>query len=212
MLESLYTPTHHKNIMIQHILLASSNQGKIREINALFANTSVNIIPQSEQNIDDAEETGLSFVENAIIKARHAARQFDGPVIADDSGISVDALQGAPGVYSARYAGEHGNSEANIAKLLKELRDVPAGKRQAAFHCVIVYLAHAEDPCPVICQGDWPGEILFEARGDRGFGYDPIFFDPKQGCSVAEMSDKLKQTISHRAQALQALIQQLNLQ
>ena len=190
----------------EKIVLASGNSGKLREIQAVLNQQRYQLIKQSEFNVPDVAETGTTFVENAIIKARHAAKHTDLPALADDSGIEVDALQGAPGVYSARYAGTHGKDDANNAKLLQELKEVEDAQRTARFQCVIVYMRHAQDPMPLICEGTWEGKILHELKGPNGFGYDPLFFVPTHGCSSAELEPAEKNKISHRAQALQKLI------
>ncbi len=194
---------------MKKILLASNNPGKVREIQAILAEHDFTVIPQAELRITDAEETGLTFVENAILKARHAARASGLPAIADDSGLEVDVLDGAPGVYSARYAGEPSNDTANNEKLLAALAGVPPERRTARFRCVMVYLRHECDPSPIIAQGVWNGAILFEARGAGGFGYDPLFHVPEHGCASAELDAAEKNRISHRAQALRALARAL---
>lgn len=191
------------------IVLASNNAGKVREIERLLAESRIHIRPQGEYGVPEAEETGLTFVENAILKARNAARHSGLPAIADDSGLEVDALRGAPGIYSARYAGPGATDEANLLKLLADLADVPETERTARFQCVLVYLRHAEDPTPLICQGTWEGRILFEPRGSNGFGYDPIFVVPSHGCSSAELDPDTKNRLSHRGQALRRLQEQL---
>jgi len=190
------------------IVLASSNPGKLRELQQLLADTNLTVVPQAEFNVSDADETGLTFVENAIIKARHACEQTKLPAIADDSGLSVDALGGAPGIYSSRYSG-NGN-EANIVKLLEALKDVPEEKRTARYHCVLAFMQHEKDPCPVICHGTWEGIIVFDKKGTQGFGYDPIFYLPERKCTVAELSSEVKQTISHRAKAFEELKMKMN--
>jgi XTP/dITP diphosphohydrolase len=187
----------------QQIILASSNIGKIKEIQAILAEHL--IVPQSVFNVTDADETGSTFVENAIIKARHAAFQCKLPAIADDSGLVVDALSGAPGVISARYAGVGASDRDNVQKLLKELEDVPKEQRSARFICVMVFLEHAEDPFPVIAQGVWEGQILYQPIGDNGFGYDPVFWVPEQQCASAELSVVVKNSLSHRNKALRSL-------
>ena len=159
---------------IHKIVLASGNAGKVREINKLFADCGIEVVPQSDFNVPDVPETGTTFVENAIIKARHAAECTGLPAIADDSGIEVDALNGESGIYSARYAGAAASDQANLEKLLADLRDIPESQRTARFQCLMVYLKHVDDPTPLICQGTWEGRILFEPRGDNGFGYDPV--------------------------------------
>jgi XTP/dITP diphosphohydrolase len=191
------------------IILASNNAGKVREINQLLASAGISVRPQGELGIDEADETGLSFVENAIIKARHAAQASGLPAIADDSGLEVDALNGAPGIYSARYAGAGASDRANCDKLLAALDGVPETERRARFQCVMVYLRHAADPTPLICQGTWEGRILEAARGDNGFGYDPVFYVPEQGRSSAELDAATKNALSHRGQALRQLVQRL---
>ena len=192
------------------IVLASNNAGKVREIERLLAESRIHIRPQGEYGVPEAEETGLTFVENAILKARNAARHSGLPAIADDSGLEVDALRGAPGIYSARYAGSGATDEANLRKLLADLAEVPEAERTARFQCVLVYLRHAEDPTPLICQGTWEGRILFEPRGSNGFGYDPIFLAPSHGCSSAELDPDTKNRLSHRGQALRRLQEQLS--
>jgi len=190
------------------VVLASSNRGKLRELQKVLHQENIALLPQSEFGVTDAEETGLSFVENAIIKARHACEVTGLPSIADDSGIEVDALNGDPGIYSARYSGIVGDGadEANNAKLLKALEHVEEAERTARFQCVIVYLRHATDPVPLICQGTWEGRILTEACGTNGFGYDPLFYVPTHQCASAELPGKIKNAISHRGQALQKLL------
>jgi XTP/dITP diphosphohydrolase len=193
------------------IVLASSNQGKVREIGQLLAGLKLSVVPQSDFNVSDAEETGLTFVENAILKARHAAAHTGLPAIADDSGIEVDALNGAPGIYSARYASANGDGadRANLEKLLVELKDVPETLRSARFQCLMVYMRHEKDPTPLMFQGTWEGRILFEARGEGGFGYDPVFFVPSHNCSAAQLQPEQKNALSHRGQALRQLVQAL---
>jgi len=193
----------------RQIVLASGNPGKLRELAAVLGDKTVELLPQSHFSVPAVPETGLSFVENAIIKARHASEETFLPAIADDSGIEVDALNGEPGIYSARYAGGEGeNIDAmNNAKLLEELKDVPEAERTARFQCVIVYMRHARDPMPLICQGTWEGRILFAEQGENGFGYDPLFFVPTHNCSSAELDPETKNALSHRGQALTALMQ-----
>ena len=191
---------------MKQVVLASSNPGKVREINELLADLALNVVPQSEYGVTDAEETGLTFVENAILKARNAALHTGLPAIADDSGIEVDALNGAPGIYSARYAGTGAGDRANLEKLLTELAGVPEEKRTARFQCLMVYLRHAHDPVPLICQGTWEGRIQLAPRGDNGFGYDPVFYVPTHDCSSAELPPEIKNTLSHRGQALRNLL------
>jgi XTP/dITP diphosphohydrolase len=190
-------------------VLATSNRGKLAEMQDVLGDTGIELITQSALGIVDAEETGLTFIENALIKARNASLASGLPALADDSGLIVDALNGAPGLITAHYAGVHGDSERNIAKLLHELRDVPDAQRGACFYSVIVLLRHAEDPQPLIAEGRWYGRILRQKTGTGGFGYDPIFFDPETGIPAAEMETTLKNRISHRGRALAALRQQL---
>lgn len=190
---------------MKRLVVASGNAGKLRELRDLLADIGIEAISQGSLGVDDIEETGLSFVENAILKARHAARATGLPALADDSGLCVDALGGAPGLYSARYAGTHGDAAANIAKLLAALDDAPDAARGAWFHAAIVLLRHADDPQPIIAEGSWHGRILRAPRGDGGFGYDPVFLDPVHDCSAAELDPALKRRISHRGQALAAL-------
>ena len=192
--------------MNKTVVLASSNAGKVREFNQLLAGLQLEVVPQSHFNVADAEETGLTFVENAILKARNAAQHAHRPALADDSGLEVDALDGAPGIYSARYAGPGAGDRANLEKLLAMLAGVPEAQRAARFQCVLVYMRHALDPTPLICQGTWEGRILTEARGSGGFGYDPVFFVPSHGCSSAELPAEVKNALSHRGQALQKLL------
>jgi XTP/dITP diphosphohydrolase len=191
---------------VKEIVLASSNPGKVLEINQLLATLDLHVQPQSEFGVIDAEETGLTFVENAILKARNAAQHTGLPAIADDSGIEVDALNGAPGIYSARYAGSNASDQANLEKLLAELDGLPEAKRSARFQCLMVFMEHANDPTPVICQGTWEGRILPAARGDNGFGYDPVFYVPSHDCSSAELPADVKNALSHRGQALRQLV------
>jgi XTP/dITP diphosphohydrolase len=196
---------------ISRLVLASGNKGKLREINQLLTGLHIEAIPQTEFNVPDVEETGLTFVENAIIKARNAAVHAGLPSLADDSGIEVDALNGEPGIYSARYAGKGAADEANLNKLLEALEGVPDAERTARFQCVMVYMAHAKDPTPLICQGTWEGRILYEPSGENGFGYDPVFYVPTHDCSAAELESDVKNQLSHRGQALRkflALLQQ----
>lgn len=184
------------------VVLASSNPGKIREIKALLSDLPIELIPQSELNITDAEETGKTFIENALIKARHASSCSGLPALSDDSGISIDALDGAPGVYSARYAGKGASMLDCINKVLSELKNVPDNKRTAAFHCAIALVKSADDQDPIVSEGIWPGTILHAARGDNGFGYDPIFYVPEHQCSAAELEPDFKNKISHRGRAM----------
>jgi len=195
--------------MINKIVLASGNKGKLREFNQVLGQMDVEVVPQSDFNVTDADETGLSFVENAIIKARHAAQVTGLPALADDSGLEVDALQGAPGIYSARFAGPGANDADNNAKLLDLLKDLPEEKRTARFRCLLVFMRHAEDPTPLICQGTWEGRILLEARGDNGFGYDPLFLVPELDKASAELPPEQKNKLSHRGQAVAELIERI---
>ena len=189
------------------IVLASGNAGKLAELRELFAGSDIALVAQSQLGIDDADETGLTFVENAILKARHAARASNLPALGDDSGLCVDALHGAPGLYSARYAGVHGDSRANIEKLLRELDGVADSQRDAHFICVLALLRHPEDPDPLLAQARWRGRILHAPRGERGFGYDPVFMpDDGGGLGAAELDPALKNRISHRGQALAILL------
>lgn len=194
----------------ERIVLASNNAGKVREINQILASQAIQVVPQREFDIPDAEETGLTFVENAILKARQAARLSGLPAIADDSGLEVDALRGAPGIYSARYAGPGCSDQDNNRKLLEQLEAVPETRRSARFQCLMVYMRHAGDPTPIICQGTWEGIILTEPRGDNGFGYDPLFWVLGQNCSSAELGAEEKNRLSHRGQALRKLLQALS--
>ena len=191
---------------MQKIVLASNNKGKVREFGEMLSTLNMEVIPQATFNIEDADETGLTFVENAIIKARHASAIAGLPAIADDSGLEVDFLNGAPGIYSARYSGEGATDEKNLLKLLDALKDVPEEKRTARFQCVLVYMRHAEDPTPLICQGTWEGIILTEPQGENGFGYDPVFYVPTHNCSSAQLSADEKNVLSHRGQALKKLL------
>jgi XTP/dITP diphosphohydrolase len=188
------------------VVFASHNIGKINELQSLLADFSLEIIPLSELSSIEIEETACSFVENALIKARYACEKTGLPAIADDSGLSVKKLDGAPGIYSARYAGAKASNDDNINKLLLDLKNVPTQERTATFHCVLVYLAHAKDPTPLICHGQWHGEILTEKLGTNGFGYDPIFYIPSENKTAAELTKQEKNRLSHRAQALRQLI------
>lgn len=194
---------------MQEIVLASGNQGKLKELQPLLAERGYQVLAQDAFAVPEAEETGLTFVENAIIKARNACLHSGLPAIADDSGLEVDALHGEPGIYSARYSGAHGDDASNNAKLLRELRDVPAAERSARYQCVLVYLRHANDPTPIICQAAWEGSILTEPAGDGGFGYDPIFYLSEQNCSAAQLDKAQKSEMSHRGRALAQLISRL---
>ena len=194
---------------MRKVVLASGNKGKLVELAAILEQKDVQLLPQSEFSVSDADETGLSFVENALIKARHACLATGLPAIADDSGIEVDALNGEPGIYSARYAGSHGPAadKENNAKLLRELENIAEADRTARFQCVIVFLRHAKDPVPLICQGSWEGRILFAEEGVNGFGYDPLFYVPSHDCASAKLDAATKNAISHRGQALKQLLE-----
>lgn len=194
---------------MSRVVLATGNPGKVRELAALLADSGLEIVPQTELNVGDAEETGLTFIENALLKARHAARATGLPAIADDSGLAVDALGGAPGIYSARYAGTGGDDAANNRKLLEALAGLPPEQRTARFHCVMVYLRHADDPVPIVCHGQWPGRILEAPRGVNGFGYDPLFLVPETDCASAELDAATKNRLSHRGRALRLLVERL---
>lgn len=195
---------------MQKIVLASNNSGKLEELQVLLKDCGYDVHPQKEFGITDADETGLTFVENAIIKARHACQHSGLPALADDSGIEVDALNGAPGIYSARYSGAGATDEKNNLKLLDELSDVPENERTARYQCVLVFMRRATDPTPVICQGTWEGRILNEPVGSSGFGYDPLFYVPTHLCSSAQLPKEVKNTISHRAIALKHLLAELS--
>ncbi|MFQ0995393.1 XTP/dITP diphosphatase [Gilliamella sp. BG2] len=194
---------------MQKIVLATNNQGKVNELQTLLANAGFDIIAQNQFNIPDADETGLTFIENALLKARHTAKLTGLSAIADDSGLAVDALDGQPGIYSARYAGEHGNDKSNNQKLLKALQNIPKEKRTAYFYCALVFMRHENDPTPIICLGKWDGLILNEEQGDGGFGYDPLFYVPELGCTAAQLTKEQKSQISHRGQALKQLIEKI---
>lgn len=191
------------------IVLATANTGKVAELQALLAKEAITIVPQSDYRVESVPETGTTFVENAIIKARHAAQQTGHPAIADDSGLTVDYLHGAPGVYSARYSGRDATDQSNINKLLDALSAVPNTHRQACFHCVLVYMRHSEDPTPLICHGLWQGDIAVTAQGTEGFGYDPIFIPHGFKQTAAQLPAWQKNKLSHRAQALNHLIQEM---
>ncbi|MDO3387603.1 RdgB/HAM1 family non-canonical purine NTP pyrophosphatase [Gilvimarinus sp. SDUM040013] len=196
--------------MVQKIVLASSNPGKLKEFNQLLGGAGFAVLPQSEFDVVDAEETGLSFVENAIIKARNACEATGLPALADDSGIEVDALDGRPGIYSARFSGPDASNASNNQKLLQDLTNVSEKDRTARYQCVLVYMRHAQDPTPIICQGSWEGRILEAPRGEGGFGYDPLFYVPSHDCAAAELSKEEKSQISHRASALKMLLAELS--
>lgn len=194
------------------LVLASGNAGKLKELQAMLAGLPLQIVPQGELGVGDVAETGLTFVENALIKARHACEATGLPALADDSGLIVDALDGAPGLYSARYAGTPTNDDANNSKLLDALRDVPLERRSARFYAVIVLLRHANDPQPLICEGSWEGRIIDERRGSNGFGYNPVFLDEELGLTAAQMEPDQKNGRSHRAKALELLLHKLSSQ
>lgn len=196
------------------VVLASGNAGKLEEFRALLADAGFNVLAQTDFDVPDVEETGLTFVENAILKAREACRFSGLPAIADDSGLEVDALLGKPGIYSSRFAGVDSadKDHANNQKLINSLEGLARDERTARFRCVLVYMRHAEDPTPIICQGTWEGLILHQAAGAGGFGYDPLFYVPERNCSAAELSKADKNAISHRGQAMRQLLQQLTLQ
>jgi len=193
---------------VKKLILATGNSGKVRELNAMLSGV-YEVVSQKELGVNEVPETGLSFVENALIKARNASRKTGLPALADDSGLVVDALNGAPGIYSARYAGEGASDEDNLQKLLSDLKRTDKSNPQARFWCALAFVQHGDDPTPVIIQKGWEGEIIDEARGKGGFGYDPIFYLPSHGCTSAELSSKEKNKISHRGQALQAFLEQL---
>lgn len=188
------------------IVLATGNRGKVNELANLLNEHHISVRPQSDFNVPDVPETGTTFVENAIIKARHASKITGLPAIADDSGLEVDALNGAPGVYSARYAGENASDDDNSNKLLLALEDVNDELRSARFHCVLVYMRHENDPTPIICHGKWEGSIYHEKMGEQGFGYDPIFWQESLNMTSAQLPRDLKNKLSHRGQALQQLV------
>jgi len=193
---------------MKKIILASNNPGKIKEFNTMLQGN-YQVVSMSDMQVEEVPEIGLTFVENALIKARNAAEQSGLPALADDSGIVVDALNGEPGIYSARYAGAHGDDETNTQKILDEMSDIPDGQRSARFWCAIVFVEHANDPTPIIIQRGWEGEILREKVGENGFGYDPIFYVPTHKKASAELSAEEKNGISHRGKALQALLLEL---
>ncbi len=196
-------------VMTDKIVLATGNQGKVKELASMLAPLGKNVVAQSEFNVPDVPETGTTFVENAIIKARHAAKLTGLPAIADDSGLVADALGGAPGIYSARYSGEGATDASNIDMLLATMKDVPAEQRQAHFICVLVMMRHADDPTPIICQGKWHGMIAIERHGEQGFGYDPVFLPDELDVSAAQLTKEQKNQLSHRGKALQLLLTEL---
>ncbi|PSV31761.1 XTP/dITP diphosphatase [Photobacterium sp. GB-72] len=191
------------------LVLATGNQGKVKEMADLLADFGFDVVAQSDYNVSSVAETGTTFIENAIIKARHAAKETGLPAIADDSGLEVDHLNGAPGIYSARFAGEDASDADNIDKLLAEMKDVPAEQRTARFHCVLVMMRHENDPTPLVCHGSWEGSILTERHGENGFGYDPVFWVPEDQCASAQLSPARKKQLSHRGKALQQLFSAL---
>lgn len=192
------------------IVLATGNQGKVREMNQILSGLDLEIIAQSAFDVPEADETGLTFIENAIIKARNASAHSGLPAIADDSGLEVDALKGAPGIYSSRYAGPEATDQDNLNQLLTDIKHIDDAHRTARFQCVMVYLRHERDPTPLVCQGTWEGTILHEPRGTNGFGYDPIFYVPSHQCASAELSPDIKNQLSHRGQALSKLLEALS--
>ncbi|KUI96683.1 XTP/dITP diphosphatase [Vibrio sp. MEBiC08052] len=194
---------------MQKIVLATGNPGKVREMSDLLADFGFEVLAQTDLNVSEVAETGTTFIENAIIKARHAAAETGLPAIADDSGLEVDALDGAPGIYSARYAGDDATDQQNIEKLLTAMAELPDQQRSARFHCVLVFMKHAADPTPLVCHGVWEGSILHQPDGNNGFGYDPVFWVPTEQCASAALAPSRKKQLSHRAQALHLLMQQL---
>ena len=196
---------------MNRIVVASGNAGKLAEFNRLLGDAGIEFVAQGELGVEDIPETGLTFVENALLKARHAARATGLPALADDSGLCVDALDGAPGLYSARYAGEPSDAARNIEKLLAALDGMPEAQRGAHFHCTLVLLRHADDPRPLIAQGEWHGRVLAARRGTGGFGYDPLFLDPDTGFTASQLEPATKNRISHRGKALEILREKLGL-
>lgn len=193
------------------LVVGTDNQGKLTEIKSYFEGFQIELIAQSTFNITPPKETGLSFIENAILKARHAAKNSELPSLADDSGLAVDALGGAPGIYSARYAGENARAEDNIKKLLTAIKTLQGEDRKARFYCVIAFVRHYKDPTPIVCQAEWEGRLLEQPVGNGGFGYDPIFFIPHLNCTAAELEPQQKNAISHRAKALNSFVERLKL-
>ncbi|EAR55574.1 putative deoxyribonucleotide triphosphate pyrophosphatase [Photobacterium sp. SKA34] len=191
------------------LVLATGNQGKVKEMADLLADFGFDVVAQSDYNVSSVAETGTTFIENAIIKARHAAKETGLPAIADDSGLEVDYLNGAPGIYSARFAGKDASDADNIDKLLVEMKDVPVEQRTARFHCVLVMMRHENDPTPLVCHGSWEGSILNERHGENGFGYDPVFWVPEDQCASAQLPPARKKQLSHRGKALQQLFSAL---
>lgn len=192
------------------IIFASSNLGKIHELQSMVSDLPIYLIPQSDFKVSAIAETGVTFIENALLKARHACQETKLPTIADDSGLVVEDLQGAPGIYSARYAGENATTEQNIKKLLAKLQNTRQENRSAYFYCALVMLRHADDPTPIICEGKWHGKILTSPRGNQGFGYDPVFYVPEKNCSAAELTSTIKNQLSHRGKALRLLVEKLH--
>lgn len=204
------TPNHSSSIASRStFVLATGNQGKVKEMADVLAPYAISLRPQSDYSVSSVAETGSTFVENAIIKARHAAEETGLPCIADDSGLAVDALHGAPGIYSARFSGDNATDASNIDKLLMDIADIPEGKRQAQFHCCLVFMRHAADPTPVISHGIWRGEILTARLGEGGFGYDPVFWVAEQNSTAAQLTKAQKHAISHRGKAVKGLIAQM---
>ena len=194
----------------EEIVLASNNQHKVREINALLRNTAFKIVPQSKFDVIEADETGVTFLENALIKARNAAEYTQHPIIADDSGIEVYALEGRPGIFSSRYAGPDANDEDNLNKLIEDIKPLGKKGRRARFFCSMVFIRHATDRNPIIVEGIWEGHVITKPKGENGFGYDPIFYIPTHRCTSAELSDGTKNQLSHRGQALRKLVEKLS--
>ena len=192
------------------IVLASNNAGKAREISEILAAYGISVVAQSDFGVPEIPETGLTFVENALLKARNACHHTGLPALADDSGIEIDALKGAPGIYSARFAGVGATDEENLQKALVALKDVPKELRSARFQCLMVLLQHENDPTPLICQGTWEGSILTEPQGENGFGYDPVFYVPEHQCSSAQLTPEQKNALSHRGKALKILAKEIN--
>lgn len=195
---------------MKKIVLATGNKGKVREFQQMLQNQALEIVPQSNYDVSEVAETGLTFVENAIIKARHASKITGLPAMADDSGIEVDALQGRPGIYSARYAGEAATDVENLQQLIDDMANVPDAQRSARFQCVLVLMQHFADPTPIICHGTWEGRLLKEPIGNNGFGYDPIFWLDEQQCTSAQLNPDVKDSVSHRGKALRQLVFELN--
>ncbi len=194
---------------MRRLVLASGNRGKLDELRELLGPAGFELVAQSDLGVADADETACTFIENALLKARHAARATGLPALADDSGLLVDALEGEPGLRSARYAGTHGDAAANNTLLLERMREVPDAERAAHFYCVLVLLRSADDPQPLIAEGVWPGQVSAAPRGAYGFGYDPVFFDPEHGMTAAELDSTVKNRISHRGKAIVRLLELL---